>query len=265
MVREAPPLRIHCSYHKCMTVYVKRVLQAVFNGCLPWSGGYRHYNSDLQAFQAELGRRRIASVNNHALDLEALGATEATGAIGARPFRITRFVRDPRDLVVSGYHYHRRGAEPWTRLPNPGPDDWRIVHGNIPEAMRGSGQSFAEHLQGLSEEEGLLAELEFRRHHFDSMARWPAEHPDVLTMSYEEALADQVAVMERLFAFHRFSRVEHGLGRFFARRYSLQRRSADPHVRNPSSGQWRRHFTPRVTRAFEQRHGALLELLGYAR
>ena len=138
---------IHCSYHKCLTVYYKRVMDAVFNRCQPWRRGYRHYNSHLEDFYAGFRKDRVASVNNRALDLERLGR-----------FRISRFIRDPRDLVVSGYFYHRRGAEPWTTIESPTAEDWYFANGVVPDALRDSGRSFSQYLQSMPEEEGLLAE-----------------------------------------------------------------------------------------------------------
>ena len=243
---------IHCSYHKCLTVYFGRVMGMVFNRLLPWSAGYRHYNSHLEEFYAGFGRLRIASINNRVLDLERLGR-----------FRISRFIRDPRDLIVSGYFYHRRGAEAWTRLDSPTADDWYFANGVVPEALREAGGSFAEYLQSLPEEEGLLAELEFRRLHLESMARWPLEHPDIVTYRYEEIVGNEEDVFRQLFEFYGLSRLERALGIRLARRYSIGRRAADPHVRDPASGQWRRHFTPRVRRAFEAVHPGLIEQLGY--
>jgi hypothetical protein len=38
----------------------------------------------------------------------------------------------------------------------------------------------------------------------------------------------------------------------------------DSHVRNPSSGQWKTVFTPRVEAEFTERWGDLIPLLGYA-
>jgi hypothetical protein len=243
--------RIHCSYHKCLTVYFKRTFDAVLNRCLPWSGGYRHFNSHLDDFHAGFGATRLASINNRALDLDRLGR-----------FRITRFVRDPRDLVVSGYFYHRSGAESWTTMEAPTESDWYFANGCVPAAMREAGGSFADHLRSVSEEEGLLAELEFRRRHFESMAAWP-EHPDVRVFRYEEILGDEVGVFTELAAFHDLGALERPLVRHFARRYSLRRRASDSHVRNPASGQWRRHFTPRLRQAFEERHPGLVRRLGY--
>lgn len=244
---------IHCSYHKCLTVYYGRVMTAVFNRCLPWSRGYRHYNSHLEDFYDGFHRHRVASINNRALDLERLGR-----------FRISRFIRDPRDLVVSGYFYHRRGAEAWVRIESPTAADWYFANGYVPDGLRAAGTSFAQYLRSLPEEEGLLAELEFRTLHFESMAAWPAEHPDVVTCRYEDAVADGPSTFRRLFDFYGLSPHERWLGARFARRYSLRKRKADPHVRDPASGQWRKHFTPRVRRAFDAKYAGLVRQLGYS-
>ena len=185
---------IHCSYHKCLTVYFGRVMRSVFSRCLPWSGGYRHYNSHLEDFYAGFSDYRIASVNNRALDLERLGR-----------FRLSRFIRDPRDLVVSGYFYHRRGAEPWLRIEAPTEEDWYFANGRVPEGLKGTGLSFAAYLQSLPSEEGLLAELEFRAPHLESMARWPAKHPDVATWRYEDIVGREGAVFREVFEFYGLS------------------------------------------------------------
>jgi len=234
-------------------VYFGRVMKSLFNRCLPWSGGYHHYNSHLQDFYDGFESFRVASVNNRTLDLERLG-----------DFRLTRFVRDPRDLVVSGYFYHRRGAEDWVRLDSPQPEDWYFANGGIPEGVRSHGGSFADYLQEVSEEEGLLAELEFRAPHFESMAEWPDDHPKILTLRYEDILGAEEAAFRQLFDFYELSSVERRLGLWLARRYSLGKRGGkDKHVRNPSSGQWRKLFTPRVQSVFDERYGSLIQQLGY--
>lgn len=247
------PLLIHCSYHKCLTVYFKRVMQMLFNRALPWGGGYKHYNSHLSDFLANVRSHRLASVNNRALDLESLA-----------PFKITRFVRDPRDLLVSGYFYHRRGAEGWVTQPSPTEDDWYFAAATIPEAMAGKPCSYAEHLQSLSVEEGLLAELEVRRLHFESMRAWPDEHPDILTFPYETVLGREEEVFSAIFRHYGLSGPARSIGRLLARRYALKSgRVSDAHVRNPQAGQWKEHFTPRVEQVFEERYGDVLTKLGY--
>lgn len=244
---------IHCSYHKCLTVYYKRVMDAVFNRCLPWSDGYRHFNSHLADFYEGFDSCRVASVNNRALDLERLGN-----------FRITRFIRDPRDLVVSGYFYHRRGVESWTTIEAPTDEDWYFANGCVPEALRASGRSFAGYLRSVSKEEGLLAELEFRKAHFESMSAWPEAHPDIVTWRYEEIVGNEARVFGKLFDIYGLTALERFLGTWFAKRYSLRKLAPDAHVRNPAAGQWRKHFTPRVKQAFDARYAGLVRQLGYA-
>jgi len=243
---------VHCSYHKCLTVYYGRVMRAVFNRCLWWSGGFRHYDSHLADFYEGFPSDRISSINNRILDFDRI-----------RPFRITRFIRDPRDLLVSGYFYHRRGAEAWTRIGNPTDADWYRANGVVPEGMRGTGVSFADYLASLPPEEGLLAELEFRAAHFESMARWPDRHPDMLTLRYEDVVDRPVAAVGDLLRFQRLSTVERALGVLFARRHAWRPSRKDAHVRDPRPGQWRRYFTPRVRGVVDARYGALIRQLGY--
>lgn len=244
---------IHCSYHKCLTVYFSRVMHAVFNRCLLWSSGYQHFNSDVKAFYAALGQNRLSSVNNHLLDLQRLG-----------DFRLTRFIRDPRDLLVSGYFYHRRGSEPWCTIDNPQAADWEHANGQIPAGLSAAGGSFAHYLQTVDKEQGLLAEMEFRSPHFDSMQGWPDQHEHILLFRYEDMPGRELEVFNAIFDHYGLSSLEQRLGRFFADRYSLARRSKkDRHIRNPSSGQWRQHFTPKIAAAFQERWGDLICQLGY--
>jgi hypothetical protein len=227
-------------------------MDAVFNRCQPWRAGYRHYNSHLADFYAGLSEDRISSVNNRALDLGQLGR-----------FRISRFLRDPRDLVVSGYFYHQRGVEDWTRIEAPTSADWYFANGVVPEGLRREGTSFARYLESLPEEEGLIAEIEFRALHFESMALWPESHPDILTFRYENIIGHEAEVFRQLFDFYGMSLIERKLGAWLAHRYSLGRRLADPNISHPAAGQWRKHFTPRVRQAFDARYPGLVGQLGY--
>ena len=95
------------------------------------------------------------------------------------------------------------------------------------------------------------------------MAGWPAEHPDIVTYRYEDIVGNEATVFRELFDFYGLSPLERALGSWFANRYSMRKRAGDPHIRNPTSGQWRQHFTPRVRQAFDARHGGLIAQLGY--
>lgn len=245
--------RIHCSYHKCLTVYFTRVLSGLYNRLFFLSRGYRHFTSRIDLFYQNAAQYRVASVNNHPLDFDRLGPD----------FRISRFIRDPRDLVVSGYFYHKRGAENWSRIVDPAPEDWQVVNGTIPEKM-GKGHSFASYLESLSLEEGLLAEIEFRQGHFCSMRMWPRDDERIKVFCYEDILGREAAVFRELLAHYRVSFLERMLGAFLAMHFSAKKqRRMLKHIRNPAAGQWREHFTPRVEAFFNHKYADVLEFYGY--
>lgn len=243
--------RIHSSLHKCLTTYYMRVMGALYNRLWPGRPRYRHFAALQEEFYAHLHRYRVASANGFAIDVGRL----------PEDFRIVRFVRDPRDLVVSGYLYHRRGAEPWFRTPSPSAEYWSPIAGHVPERMP-TGVSFAEHLRGLSVEEGLLAEIEFREHHFESLRRWPSDDR-IRMFKYEHIVGHEREVFAEIFDFYELPWYERRVGVWLADWYSARRRRSDPHVRDPRPGQWRGYFTRSVAMAFERRHGDLLDRLGY--
>ena len=242
------PRLVHCSYHKCLTQYFRRVM----TGALRFSGEYRHFQSDIESFYSHLDDYKVISVNNHVLDLDKLGE-----------YRITRFVRDPRDLVVSGYHYHKRGAEKWTLVKDPAPADWMIVNGRIPDTMQ-EGESFSDCLQRLDLREGLLAEMEMRANHFESMRHWPSDDPHIRVWRYEDVIGNEERVFSEIFSHYEFPWLLRLLGRRQARRTKAAKlRTSAPHVRDPRPGQWRDVFPADVLAVFNERYGDVLERYGY--
>lgn len=245
------PKLIHCSYHKNLTVYFKRVMHAMYNRILFTSKGYHHFHSSLERFYEEHDQYRISSINNHLLDLDRLG-----------DFRITRFVRDPRDLVISGYFYHKRSAEKWCDVVGPDPQEWTALNKKLPEAMP-SDMSYAQYLQNLSLEEGLIAEIEFRERHFDAMLNWPEDEKRIKVFRYEDILGNETETFRQIIEHYGLSHMEKWLAGKLAYRYSASNRKGSKHIRNPKSNQWKEHFTPKVNAYFEERHHALLTRYGY--
>lgn len=257
------PTRIlHFSYHKCLTVYYHRVARAIFARPRSWAGGlcarllgvpsgYRHFNSLRPEFYSLVGSYRASSLNNHVVDFERLG-----------PYRATHLIRDPRDLVVSGYFYHRRGAETWCRTKSPDEPAWRRVNGTVPASLP-LGMSFAEYLSSCSEEAGLMLEIEFRKKHFDAMEAWDYSNPRCLELRYEDVIGNERAVFARIFDHYGLGQKEssRGLEAVEANSAAL---TSTRHIRDPRPGQWERMFTPRVLEFFDSRHPHLLTRLGYA-
>lgn len=240
--------RIHCSYHKCLTVFFSRIMYGVFP-----LGGYGHFESRAEEFRREHQKYRLTSLNNHALDFEVLGEND----------RVSRFIRDPRDLVVSGYFYHKRGAEAWCTIQTPKAENLRAVNGCVPRALK-NGESIAECLQRLDLEDGLLAEIDFRAKHFASMLEWPENDKRVAVYRYEEILGNERMVMSQLADHLRLGRIRKWLAERLAEKYSARNQSQKTkHIRNPESAQWKKYFTPRVEDYLNASHPGLVAKLGY--
>jgi hypothetical protein len=235
-----------------LTVYFARVAGALYDKIIRWGPGFKHCNSLLDDFYSSLDACRIISVNNHMLDLDRLGE-----------FRVSRFIRDPRDLIVSGYFYHKRGAEDWCNIVDPTLEDWRVVNGTIPADLP-TGQSFSGYLQSIAPEDGLLAEMEFRRNHFESMRAWPDDHPCIRLFRYEDIVGNEVEVFQQIFAFYELPRSHRWMAARLADCLSARRQKKRlKHIRDPRPRQWVEHFTPRVTMRFEEQYGDLLDKLHY--
>jgi len=241
----------HFSYHKCLTVLYGQVMRKAISEIMP--GQYKHFNSRIDNFYEAIPRLKFASVNNRVVEFDQIPF----------PFRATHFIRDPRDLVVSGYFYHKKGVEEWCRINYPTNDDWEIVNGCVPSGMKPN-QSYAEFLQATDMDKGILAEIEFRKYHFRSMCLWPYDNPDILTIRYEDVLGDEVGLFKKIVDFYQIPDKWKTIVLKYAEKHSIDNigyRSA--HIRNPKSGQWRDVFTEATREAFKTQHNSLLVKLGY--
>jgi hypothetical protein len=242
------PTLVHCAYHKCLTVFVDRCFTRLLGE------RFRNFFGEKKAFYSQHQLVAVSATSDFVLDLTQLG-----------DYRISRFIRDPRDLVVSGYFYHRRGTEEWTRQT---PDKWTWV-GNVPKTMRHD-ETFAEHLQRLDQEEGLISEIELRMHDFHTMVQWPTDDPAIRTWKYEDIIGHEVEVMDAVGAHYGWPddtdpfSLRQDLRRWAERwRAKDTKQEWDTHVRDPRPGQWHRLFTPKVRHAFDRMCGDLPQQLGY--
>lgn len=246
-------LRIHSSFHKCLTKYYMNVMGTLYNNkYYTRKSRYEHFESIEGLLYNRAHRYKIVSTNGFAID-----PTKLYG-----DYRITRFVRDPRDLIVSGYFYHLKGAEPWFRMENPTEKYWAAINGKVPAGMA-ENTSYSQYLQSLTLEDGLLAEIEFRKYQLESLRDWP-ENSKIKLFKYEDIIGNEVDTFKQLFDFMELSATEKKVGSFLAKRYALGNKQADKnHIRNASSGQWREYFTEEVSEIFNNQYQDVLEQYGY--
>jgi len=226
-------LLIHCGHHKAATVWVRQVLLEVI----------RHYGLRQQEGTGD----PIRTVT----DMAFYGHAERfrRDQIGPRPFRGSHLIRDPRDLIVSGYEYHLVTAEPWVRRPSP----------------RYGGVSYQALLESLDEHGGLLAEIEwFARETGAALGQWNYGQPEFLELRYEDAMADDLATFDTLFRWYGFDASARELGLGAVERLSLRRGGAIPHhARSGRPGEWRERLEPAHLDLLAELTGDLVDRLGY--
>lgn len=214
---------------------------------------YRHFESIEGLFYNLSEKYTLSSINNFTPRISEL----------AEDFRITRFIRDPRDLVISGYFYHKKGAEPWFRFKNPSLKYWSDINANLPIEMP-SNVSYSEYLDSISLEEGLKAEIDFRKFHFESMRNWK-DDKRIKLFRYEDIMDDQVGAFKGIADHLEFDGLQKRKIIYFAGKYALEKRGKDKHIRDSNFGQWKKYFSDELNEYFLGLNADILEKYNYSK
>jgi len=230
---------VHCSHHKAGTNWLRNVLIEVARA---YGLRYREVTTEPVPTTAELMFYRQA----HRFSREALAG---------RPFRGSHMIRDPRDLAVSGYHYHLWTDEEWCVTPRPA----------------FGGKSYQERLRSLSFEDGLFFEI--RRAaggDIAKMAAWDYRQPEFCELRYEDLIADEEGTFAELFESYGFTRsaIERGVAIARANGFEATKKKEHApegrsHLRSGRPGEWRDVFTEAHKRFFKSVAGDALIALGY--
>jgi len=197
--------------------------------------------------------------------------------------RAVRIVRDPRDVWVSGYLYHRHCNEPWctNAVTDPTPPillprvDYAMMHWPEPAKAawlhRLDGRSYQRNLLDRTQEQGLDFELEgYTAATLAAMEAWRFGPAAVADVQLEAIMADFDGTMTALFASLGFSPNACRIALETAQAEDINRMDDDaiaarPQIHAREISKWRGVLTEAQTRRFEARYGGLIERLGYTR
>lgn len=287
-------IRIYCGHHKCASQYIKTILgqSAILMG---WSMQVDSIPSQLPMdyhLREPFASRILAKqemLASGASDLICLGNADnkALAILEAHHcYRGVHVIRDPRDIVVSGYFSHRYSHKV---SENESPWLWQ----------------YRSHLASLPDlESGLLAEIEFCSTYFARLHEWNYQNPNILEVRYEGLVAEPMATFMQIYRFWDIrvpafaplalaqllpNYLSYKVGAqpppkrtvlpqlvlwLLLRRHSFARKSGGRargtenikhHYRKGVAGDWRNYFTTRLKDAFKQRYPNLLGKLGYER
>jgi hypothetical protein len=249
-------LIVHCSHHKAGTVWLINVLKAVS----------RHYGLRVQISNRilpidDLKPLTDIYIQNHSL----------VDALILPPFKGSHLIRDPRDIIVSGYFYHLWTKEWWVHVPRKGsfqfPENWPYFSieefGNL---------SYQQYLKSLDQEEGILVEL--RRaagYNIKHMVDWDYSNPNFIEVKYENLMKDWRSEFNSIFNHYEFKQEAIDISlkltdklRFenIAKR-KIGEVKEKSHLRSGQPGQWKEYFTDSHKARFKDLLGDALIKLGY--
>jgi hypothetical protein len=199
----------------------------------------------------------------------------------SRPFRAVRLVRDPRDIWVSGYLYHRHCREGWCTNTNfdPSPPiayprvDYSFQH--YPEEWK---QRYLAWLGGKSYQQNLIerdlaAGLDFELAGYtgctlDTMRSWWLATPELLDVQLEAVASDFDATLRRIFVHLGLNEEECKRAVELAAPYDLARMtdaevSKRAHIHSRQLSKWRDVLSAAQIARFEAHYRDLIRKLGY--
>jgi hypothetical protein len=168
------------------------------------------------------------------------------------PLRGFHMIRDPRDMIVSGYFSHRYSHP--------------VVFPELPPHR-------AE-LSGLDIDTGLSREIEFSGQFIDAMSTWNYAQPHILEVRMEDVVEEPVAQWAAIVAHLEWRRPASDR-EFLAEiieRNSFQRLAGGRdrgdvdirhHYRRGVAGDWRNYLNAEHLAQIRRRYGDLVERLGY--
>ncbi len=182
-----------------------------------------------------------------------LGSHVQLGLLGN--YRGSHLIRDPRDIVVSGYFYHLWTEETWANLPRA---EYR-------------GRSYKEYINSLDVDDGLAAEIHRVNFWVPHMAEWDYENPRIYEMRYEELILDEQKYFREMFRHYGFTDEAVSVGSKIAEKYSFkamtggnaQKSKTKSHLRSGKSGEWEKHFKPEHKKLFKKLYPEVVPKLGY--
>jgi len=200
--------------------------------------------------------------------------------LSCHPHRGVRIIRDPRDIWLSGYLYHRRCTEPWCvhenfdlwppiRFPNVPysqqhrAEDWKRAY------IRGlGGMSYQRNLLTLDQDEGLRFELRrYAAWTIEAMVAWQPD-PHTIDIKIEDLVADFDGVLSRIL--RHFGLSEPDIATALAvcapediGRMSDAQLAQNPHIYARKISKWRDMLTPAQCKSFEALHDRAIKRLGY--
>jgi len=253
---------LHAGFHKCLTVYYKRIMDGLAE---------EHGIRRIKVRRQDLSRENLERLKqDHSGNLKVFHVDDVTEDIRQEFFsglRGSHFIRDPRDLVISAAYYHQVCGEKWCQfkldyiLPNPVVDTLVSEHSLLEPNEEDTYQTY---ISRHNPEQAFIIEMFRMNHVFEAMKNWNYDNPDFIEFRYEEIIGNESETFKKLFRHYGLPRSWVKSGVKLAEEFSLgNRKGKIKHVRSGRVSQWEKEFSPAMKELFKEKQGQLLIDLGY--
>lgn len=234
---EGAPLLWIGTHHKAMTTYFNAVLRF-----FAYAARLKFEKINLEQPAADT---RLFLSNHSRMELAPLV-----------PYRGIHLMRDPRDMIVSGYHYHKWTNETWAHRP----DD--------------QGRSYQQKIQEADTRTGLFMEIDhFIFFYREQLENWNLDDPDILEVAYEDLMGEgRDRIYQDIFAHLGVPEDQAAIGVDLMRLFEAKRRTGRAkdvsrarhrHIRSGRNEQWREELAPEHLEYIEVQLGPVLRKFGY--
>lgn len=218
-------------HHKCASTWMFQILAEIATQINVGISQGNENNSDLIHVYSNSSINSLSSYTN---------------------YKAIHLIRDPRDVVVSGYHSHKTSH--WL-VP-----DWKDLH------------DVRKKLNEIPLVEGIFIEIEFLRKTFNEMYTFTYNDPHILELKFEDIETPEF--YSKIYSFlnlesYNFSTeqfntiVEKNSFHNLSGGRAIGHEDRSSHYRKGLSGEWIQYFSPEIKEYFKSKFGALLVKLGY--
>lgn len=223
---------VFLTHHKCGYMWSTRVMNA-----LQWAWRPSDTIPLFSTNSAFVSNEQTAEALKNSYIIDANVTMKMMDLLSWHNYRGVHVTRDPKDLIVSAYFSH---------LHSHSTSDWEELVGH------------REKLKEMSEEDGLIATIDFLDFVWDSYRTWEPVKA-VMEVAFEEMIEQPVEVWSKIVDWYGWElndqEVSSIVNSFSFKTITGRERGTevvDHHMRKGVPGDWKNHFTPRVEQHFKE-------------
>ena len=198
-----------------------------------------------------------------------------------KKFRGIHIIRDPRDVIISGYLYHKRTNEDWCINENfnfdnpirypiiPYSQEYRSENWKKEYLLNLNNKSYQANLNEKKQTEGIIFEIKnYGSWTIEDMMKWNYKHPNIKEIKFEVIMKSYNDIFYEIFEHFRFNEQQIKQALKIANKHDLNRMSRiqikkNPHIFSKKTSKWKKYFNKEISDLFNNRFKNVLSTLKY--